>query len=160
MKDVKQLYEKTQLTLEQIAEATGKTYAQVHYYVSKHYSKSAQQTRKVANYRNSKLGNKNPMKGKTRELHHNYIGEVSDGKGYIMTLKPDWYEGRKGCKHVFVHHIVMCEALGLKCIPKGWHVHHVNKDKTNNSLTNLALCVAGAHMKLHQLERATTSRKA
>ena len=31
-------------------------------------------------------------------------GIVADGKGYLMILKPSWYTGRKGCKHIFYHH--------------------------------------------------------
>ena len=36
-------------------------------------------------------------------------------------------------KHVFVHHIVVCEHLKLTAIPKGWCVHHCDLNSENNS---------------------------
>ncbi len=160
MEDVKRLIEDTDLTLQQIADECDVTWAQVQYYVARHYSKQFRKERKAKCYSNSKLGDKNPMKNKTGENHPNYIGDISDGKGYRIQLKPEWYTGRKGSKHVFVHTLVMCDELGLTELPAGFVVHHIDGDKTNNSLNNLALLTNGAHTRLHQLERATTSRKA
>lgn len=157
--DIKELYETTELTLEEIGKKLALTYAQVQHYVSTNYSNEYRKSRKSKSYRNSKLGIKNPMLGKTGHLHHNYIGEVSDGKGYIMCLKPDWYTGRRGCKHVFKHHIVMCELLGITEIPKGFNVHHIDHNPLNNNINNLALLTSEAHTRIHQLERATTRRK-
>jgi hypothetical protein len=111
---------------------------------------------KSSNYRNSKVGNKNPMFGKKGSEHHNFKGVVADGKGYLMVTKPSWYTGRKGCKHVFQHHVVMCESLGITEIPSGFHVHHINGVKTDNRISNLSLLEAGAHTRLHWVERATT----
>ena len=70
-----------------------------------------------------------------------------------MCLKPDWYTGRKGATHVFVHTVVMCEALGLTELPQGWAVHHINGDKHDNDITNLALMTQNAHSKLHAFQR-------
>ena len=97
-----------------------------------------------------KLGNLNPMKGKTKEKHPNYKGIVEDGKGYLMILKPKWYTGRKGSKHVFYHHVVMCEYLGITEIPEGFVVHHIDQDPKNNDINNLQLMTIQAHTKLHQ----------
>lgn len=157
--DIKELYENTDLTIEAISKKLNLTYAQVKWFIANNYSDLYRTLRKSRTYRNSKLGSNNPMLGKTKEKHHNYIGDVSDGKGYLMCVKPEWYTGRKGCKHVFKHHIVMCESLGLTEIPKGFCVHHVDGNKLNNDLINLALLTTGAHTRLHQLERATTRRK-
>jgi hypothetical protein len=44
---------------------------------------------------------------------------------------------------------VMCVALGLDRIPKGMMVHHVDGDKKNNSLGNLALMNYKAHNVIH-----------
>lgn len=154
--EVIKLYETTELTLDEIGSKFGMSRCQVSWIINKEFSLEYRKERKSKCYRNSKLGEKNPMSGKTGDEHHNYKGDVPDGKGYIMCLKPEWYTGRQGCKHVFKHHIVMCEYLGITKIPAGFHVHHVDGNKKNNEIVNLALLTAQAHMRLHQLERATT----
>ena len=108
--------------------------------------------RKRKMYADSKTGEKNPMHGKCRENHPQYKGEVSDGKGYLMCLKPDWYTGRVGSKHVFVHSVVICEALGLTEIPNGYVVHHIDGNKRNNDISNLALMTVSGHGKLHSIQ--------
>ena len=90
----------------------------------------------------------NPMKGKFGKAHHNYKGDCADGKGYITVAKPQWFTGHKG-NRVFKHHVVICEALGLTEIPRGWHIHHIDENKTNNSLENLALLTVKAHNRIH-----------
>lgn len=109
-------------------------------------------TRKSRLYRKSKLGANNPMTGRTKESHPNFKGIVEDGKGYLMTLKPDWYTGRKGCNHIFLHHAVMCQYLGITEIPSNFVVHHIDGNKKNNDISNLCLLQMGAHTKLHQLQ--------
>ena len=158
--EIIKLYETTELTLDEIGFKVGKTRCQVDWIINKEFTEEFRQARKKTSYRNSKLGNKNPMFGLRGEETHVFIGDVSDGKGYILVLKPEWYTGRIGCKHIFKHHMVVCEALGITAIPKGWCVHHIDGNKVNNELHNLALLTVGAHTRLHQLERATTSRKA
>jgi len=159
MKDVRYLYENTPLTLENIANRTGYTLNKVWRYTVDNYSKSYREERKRKNYSSSKQGSNNPMKGLFGAAHPNYKGRISDGKGYILILKPDWYTGRKGSKHVFEHSVIMCLELGITETPKGYCVHHIDKDPTNNSTNNLALLTVAAHTRLHQLERATTIRK-
>lgn len=147
------------LTLQEIADKVGTTYGYVQAYVSTNYPEELRKLRKSLTYQRSKLGINNPMLGKTGTDHHNFKGEVRDGKGYLITLKPDWYTGRKGSKHVFVHHVVMCELLGLTELPAGFVVHHIDHNPLNNKPSNLALMTKEAHSHLHQLERATTRRK-
>lgn len=112
------------------------------------------------NWGQAKLGVKNPMFGKTKDQHHNYKGKVEDGKGYQMILKPEWFSSRSGSKHVFYHHVVICEKLGLTGIPKGYVVHHIDHNPLNNSPDNLELMTMADHTRLHcALRRATTISK-
>ena len=157
---IKELYEHTALTMQSIANQLGMTYKQVFTYIKKNYSPDYRRARKTVSYRNSKLGELNPMQGKQGNKHHNYIGIVEDSKGYLMQLKPEWYTGRKGSKHVFVHHIVICEALGITSIPKGHCVHHCDFNPHNNYISNLILLTVGEHSSLHTaLAGATTISK-
>ncbi|QHJ85749.1 MAG: HNH nuclease [Bacteriophage sp.] len=159
--DIKYLYENTELTIQQIANQIGSTYKRVYTFVKKNYSSEYRKKRKSISYRNSKLGDKNPMIGKTLEQHHNYKGVVSDNKGYLMVVKPDWYTGRKRSKHIFQHHEVVCRNLGITEVPKGWNVHHCDINPLNNSFDNLVLLTMQDHMRLHGtvLKGATTISK-
>lgn len=157
---IKELYENTEMTQAQIAEQLGIHWKRVFKYIKQNYSAAERKARKAVRYRNSKLGEANPMHGKCKELHHNYVGEVSDIKGYWMVIKPEWYTGRKRSKHVFVHHVVVCAALGITEIPAGYHVHHCDFNPQNNSFDNLVLLTAGEHTALHAaLKGATTISK-
>lgn len=158
--EIKELYETTELTIKEIADLRKVPYFTVFNYVKNNYSKEYRVARKRKCYRNSKLGDKNPMSGKFRESHPNYKGEVSDNKGYLMVLKPEWYTGRKNSKHVFKHSVVVCENLGITEIPKGWAVHHCDFNPLNNSFDNLVLIRSGDHSRLHRwLEGVTTISK-
>lgn len=158
--DIKHYYENTELTQQQIAARVGVCVDLVRKYIKKHYSSEYRKSRKAVCYRNSKLGELNPMKNKVGETHHNYIGDVSDNKGYLMRLKPDWYTGRRRSKHVFTHHLVVCENLGITEIPRKWCVHHCDENPHNNEFQNLVLLTTSDHSKLHAyLKGATTISK-
>lgn len=155
--DIKYYLENTELTQLQIANKLGISIAKVHKYSKHHYTREERLLRKSICYRNSKIGTLNPTYGKPS---HNLKGDVGDCKGYHMRWKPSWYTGRKNSTHVFTHHIVVCENLGLTEIPKGWVVHHCNFVKTDNSFDNLVLLLMGDHTKLHKyLDGVTTISK-
>lgn len=159
--DIRDYIENTQLTLAQIAHQTGRSMKAVRK-VWETYSASYRRGRKAGCYQRSKLGDLNPMQGNVREAHPRYVGIVGDSKGYLMALKPDWYTGRAGSRHVFLHHIVVCQNMGLTCIPKGWCVHHCNENPHDNAFDNLVLMTVGDHNKWHAAVRAgvTTIAKA
>lgn len=153
---VSNLFRTTELTIAEIADAAWVSNSTATEIIKRNFSTEERRERKRKIYANSKLGDKNPMTGKCGEHHHRYKGEVADGNGYIMILKPEWYTGRRGSKHVFQHTVVMCEHLGLTELPAGFVVHHIDEVKTNNDISNLALLTVAAHARLHALERATT----
>lgn len=159
------LFENTQLTMREIRDTLydeGLRWTWMWEIAKQEYTDEERCQRKSENYRRSKLGSKNPMKGKTGDKHHNYLGddvEWVDGDGYICIRKPEWYTSRRGSSSVYKHHIVVCQLLGLTEIPQGFVVHHIDRDRRNNDSNNLALMTLSAHNRLHALERATTIRK-
>jgi hypothetical protein len=46
----------------------------------------------------------------------------------------------------------MCIALGIFTIPKGFIIHHLDENKLNNDIHNLALMSITAHNRLHSHE--------
>lgn len=159
--DIKTLYEKTDLTQKEIALKLGIHWKKVYKFIKENYTPKYRTKRKSRCYRQSKLGDKNPMKGQCGVSHPRFIGEVSDNKGYLMVLKPDWYTGRKRSKYVFSHHIVVCLALKITEIPKGWCVHHCDGNPYNNDFNNLILVTMKDHARIHSLllKGATTISK-
>lgn len=86
----------------------------------------------------SKMGEKNPMKGKRFEEHPNWKG-VIEGKGkYLTILTP---EGRIPYHRHVVKHLDQFE------------VHHIDGDPSNNDPDNLAIVTSGGHSMIHALQR-------
>ena len=119
------------------------------------YSPEDRKKRKTKMYALSKTAEKNPMFGKATMRP---VENVDDGNGYIIKWKPEWWTGRKGSKYVFEHQLVMCEHLGLTEMPKDFAVHHINGDRKDNRLDNLALLTKSAHGALHQRENRIKKR--
>lgn len=151
---VKELFKSTDLTIQKIADQLDVKFHDVWYCIKSSFSKEERDNRKRENYRKSRIGSLNPSYGKYRENSHRWKGGiVEDGNGYLMIYKPEWYTGRKGSKHIFQHTAVICEALGLTELPATWVVHHIDGNKKNNNLNNLALLTNSAHTRLHVFGR-------
>jgi hypothetical protein len=52
---------------------------------------------------------------------------------------------------------MMADALGLKELPDGWDVHHIDEDKKHNELDNFALVTPAGHVKIHYYLRQVDS---
>lgn len=148
----KKLFEETLLSKDKIARKLKVRVTRVSDFINSYYTKDYIDLRSYKSRAASKTGSNNPMQGKVGDQHHNYKGIISDGKGYKIILKPDWYTGRKGSKHVFYHTVVFCEALGLSELPKGFVIHHIDGNPENNNLENLALVSVNGHSKIHSIE--------
>lgn len=159
LETIKHLLETTTLPLSEIRKLV-KCRGQLVTDTLKSYSLTFRHERTTACYRYAKLGENNPMSGKCGVNHHNFKGAISDSKGYLLTLKPEWYTGRKGSKHIFLHSLNYCVEYGLTEIPAGYVVHHCDQNKLNNKVSNLLMMTMGEHAALHHLiEGATTISK-
>ena len=79
--------------------------------------------------------------------------QIFEGKRYYLCGE---YWQRKGVR---LHRTVWSSKNGQ--VPKGFHVHHKNKDKSDNRLENLELVRAEKHLSAHssEPERVVASRK-
>jgi hypothetical protein len=139
---VLQLYRgKACLTKQAIADRLGTVYHNVLHVIAAHMPEQEHAWQKAKRYAKSKRGWKNPMYGKKGPKHHNWIGLVDDGYGYLTCLN-------RG-KRQFVHRIVMARALGIRELPDWCTVHHIDEDKKNNDLDNLVLTTNSGHKVIH-----------
>ena len=76
-------------------------------------------------------------------------GERSDKSGYVRV-----YVGRG--RRALEHKAVWEAAYGP--IPRGMHIHHINGDKTDNRIDNLALLSNKAHQAVHGPQRSRAIR--
>lgn len=96
-----------------------------------------------------KIGEKNPMKGKTGLLHHNAVEKEVTASGYVMVFAPDWYSGKRDGNKVYEHILVYCEYNGYASLPKGSVVHHLDENTQNNHPDNLILMSIPDHRRIH-----------
>jgi HNH endonuclease len=76
--------------------------------------------------------------------------------GYILVLAPDHpYANSHG--HVLEHRLVVEKVLGRHLLPSE-HVHHINRDKTDNRPENLQVLSPSEHMRIHKREWLETGR--
>lgn len=143
------------LTVEEIARRLKTTHATVSRILREDLEEPVRKALAALRYSKSKTGSKNPMKGKTQSRHHNWKGLCENSDGYLTVL-------HNGTRQM-VHRVAMAQALGLRRLPEKWAVHHIDGDKQNNTLDNLALVTAAGHKAIHSREMplsALQSRRA
>lgn len=148
-------------TLTSIRKRVGIRYKTVRDIWVSEFGETAVNDRKRRCYRASKLGTKNPMKGKYKRASpvwkENDI--ISDRKGYVRVRAPDWYTGKVTGGYVDEHVLVYCKTRGLQKIPDGFVVHHLDMDKKNNTPSNLVILTNSDHLLLHAwITRAIVQR--
>ncbi len=102
--------------------------------------------------RRSKMGDSNPMHGKTGDLHHNSV-KVSRCNGYKTVFKPVWWGADIKDSRIYEHVYLYCLNNNLTHLPKGYIVHHIDGDIDNNDISNLQMMTISDHIKLHWRQR-------
>lgn len=138
-------------TIANVAAQTGSTSQTIACILKSNLAPEVYREERRLRYSRSKMGVKNPMKGKYGEAHHYFKGGIVVGKnGYLMQLRPAWFTGVPSQNHVPLHQVVMCEALGWTKVLDGFTVHHIDTDITNCQIDNLALLTSEGHARWHQ----------
>ena len=149
------LFSSTNTRLYDICKECKLDYHQLQKILNLHFTQKQQDDRKSKLRKNFQLATKALIAQYDEDGSYTryYKRILNDGDGYLQCLKPEWYTGRSGSTYVFYHHVVMCKALGLTEIPKGFCVHHIDGDRYNNDMSNLCMMTISAHSKLHNVQR-------
>jgi hypothetical protein len=124
-------------TMAEVARATKQTHQTVSAIVRETVPPDQLRILKVGNYSKSKMGVNNPMFGARKQV------EAILREGYLYLWVGD-------NTYVAEHRLILMKSLGLKEWPEGWEVHHIDSDKMNNSLDNLAIVTTNGHRQLHK----------
>jgi hypothetical protein len=46
----------------------------------------------------------------------------------------------------------MAEAIGMEILPEHWVVHHIDGDRKNNEIGNLAMVTKSGHQAIHYMQ--------
>ena len=105
------------------------------YYNSKYCNMHAQRKTKYGS-----PGNVEPKleKGKSKPNSNGYLRSTLNGK------------------RNYTHRIIYEQTFGH--IPKGYHVHHIDGDKTHNKLENLVIIPGWLHIREHKLGNSCASK--
>lgn len=125
----------------EVAQRLGTTAHNVQYILRTSLDPERLRAEQALRYSRSKMGERNPMQGRSGSLHHNYVGVIPDGHGYLQV--------KVSGKYVLLHRKVMADALGVERLPDWLDVHHIDENKHNNDLDNLALVTRSGHRRLH-----------
>lgn len=123
-------------TMGAIAERNGVTYHTVSAVLKQELSPEEKRSLRGAYHSLSKTGALNPMHGVRK------AAERIMRKGRAS----QW----NGSGYTFEHRTIVAKSLGLEELPPHWEVHHIDEDKTNNDLNNLAIVTKSGHQKLHR----------
>lgn len=97
----------------------------------------------------AKLGNKNPMKGKIQQAHHN-AKDIVYVAGYVTVWAPSWWKGLfpKG-NRVYEHQLIWAVKAKTDKVPDGCVIHHIDGNKLNNHEDNLICLTRRQHAQIH-----------
>lgn len=85
------------------------------------------------------------MRPKSKKLYQEFNGEF-----FSLDEKTGYWQHTKTRERM--HRYVWKHYYGE--IPKGFHIHHLDKDRSNNDISNLAMLSPKAHASVHKIIRS------
>lgn len=130
------LYRTTHHNIEEIAAMLQTTHHTVSLALQQEMPPAEFKRLKTANYSRSKMGENNPMLG----VRYAAARILRQGRAAVWNGKDYTHESR----------IMVAKSLGLTELPAHWEVHHIDGDKTNDTLDNFAITTHVGHQKMHK----------
>lgn len=90
----------------------------------------------------------------SRHLAEDETLDAKDLERYMIITKPKWYSVQN-YPYVRRYRVIACikyNYVNFGGLPYGYHVHHIDKSHSNDSPSNLWLCTAKEHHRLHALD--------
>ena len=132
-------------TVDEVAKTLGTPRTNVIHILKTHLSEERRDQERRFRISRGRLNGAHPLRGCRPEEHWRYQGDRVELRGYVLRRVASG-------KDEYVHRLVMAEALGLSNLPEELHVHHIDGNKQNNSLDNLALVTNTGHQEIHRRE--------
>lgn len=155
---MKYMYENLGYSIPKVSDATGVPRSTVRYTL---LSNNVKLRPRVDAARKATKGKPSPFKGiKRPPFSESWKANISKGRrawadkhAKGVSLKPSGYlEITRGPnKGKSIHVAIMEEKLGRPLLEDEC-CHHIDRDRTNNNLNNLALVTRSGHMRLHRYE--------
>ena len=119
------------------------------------YERTEEHKRALRNLRRGmKLSQEHKRKiglAETGEKHHNWKGgRIIDTDGYIRVYCPKHLRAQDN--HVY-EQVLVWEEYWHGEVPEGYIIHHVDRNKSNNDVCNLALFTHCYHKNIHWQDR-------
>lgn len=93
-----------------------------------------------------------------KEVYEARGKKVTTNQGYILVYCPEYPHAYNG-KYVLEHRLVMANKLG-RALKSTEHIHHLNGDKADNRIQNLAIRSNSEHLQEHNSYRTKEELKA
>lgn len=103
----------------------------------------------------ARLGSKR-IQYRRGSAHEWFKGGTRNHQGYLQVACRDHPDADKE-GYVFVHRMMAEVKIGRRLL-EGEDVHHIDEDRRNNSLSNLAIMSRSKHMSLHMTKRQKNRR--
>lgn len=105
-------------------------------------------------------GKRGPMSEEQKRKLSDSRLEWAEENAVGFSIKPSGYvEYTRGPNKGRSEHVVMIERRIGRRLIKGECVHHIDGDRSNNSIDNLALMTISGHARLHRREDALAGRR-
>jgi hypothetical protein len=153
-----ELYSAQKMTLNEVSEITGISKSTIRLrLIEKGVMRSFKESQILAGQKGRKgahlIGKRNPMKEETKNKIRDKRNAWAENNATGVSIKPNGYvEITRGKNKGKAQHVVVMEERIGRNLLNDEVVHHIDGDRSNNDINNLALMTRSGHCRHHALE--------